>query len=208
MSVEQPVDSRIVFFDSIAGAWDGWHDLPLLETRLQAEFDALGIQRDECVLDIGCGTGNLTKALLNRLDGAGRVIAADISSVMLEHAQNKINDPRASWLQAAAHRLPLVDSSCDRIICFSAWPHFEDLGAVLVEFARVLRAAGHVHILHFISREEVNQIHRQAHPSVHADLLAPVSEVAALFERNGFEILSVVDDASCYSLSARKGRCS
>ncbi|MDD2599626.1 MAG: class I SAM-dependent methyltransferase [Kiritimatiellae bacterium] len=207
MSAEQQIDGRIAFFDSIADAWDGWHDLPLLEARLQAEFDALGVQRGECVLDIGCGTGNLTKALLSRLDSAGRVFAVDISPVMLERAQNKINDPRVCWLQGAAHQLPLADGSCDRIICFSAWPHFEDPEAVLAEFGRVLRAGGHVQILHYISREEVNQIHSEAHPSVQADLLAPASEVAVLFERNGFEVLSVADDASCYALNACKGRC-
>ncbi|MFA7172534.1 MAG: class I SAM-dependent methyltransferase [Kiritimatiellia bacterium] len=207
MSVEQQIDGRIVFFNSIADAWDSWHDLPLLEARLQVDFDALGIQRGECVLDIGCGTGNLTKALLSRLDSAGRVIAVDISPVMLERAQGKINDPRVCWLQAAAHQLPLADGSCGRIICFSAWPHFEDPVAVLAEFARVLRADGFVHILHYISRAEVNQIHSEAHPSVHADLLGPASEVAVLFERNGFEVLSVVDDASCYALNARKRHC-
>lgn len=202
----QPIiDARIPFFDSIADAWDGWHDLPVLEARLHEEFDAFGVLPDECVLDVGCGTGNLTAALLSRLNEEGRVVAVDISPVMLERARAKINDPRVSWVQAAADKLPLADGTCDRILCFSAWPHFKDPNAVIAEFQRVLRGAGEVHVFHFISREAVNQIHREAHPSVHSDLLPPVNEVAALFERAGFEVLSVADDASHYSLTARKG---
>lgn len=201
------IDPRIVFFDSIAEAWDGWHDLDLLAEKLNTEFDGFGIQSCETVLDVGCGTGNLTRVLLRRLDSEGRLIALDISPVMLERAREKIGDPRVTWVQASAERIPVADASCDRILCFSAWPHFEDQQAVVREFQRVLKPGGCIHIFHFISRDEVNRIHGEAHPSVSADLLAPVREVASLFERSGFTVLSLADDAYRYSLNLRKGKC-
>lgn len=198
------VDPRIVFFDSIAEAWDGWHDLPLLARNLSEEFGRFGIDSGETVLDVGCGTGNLSLALLERLGPDGRVFALDISPVMLDRARRKINDSRVLWTLAPADRIPVAEALFDRILCFSAWPHFEDQQAVIREFRRILRPNGLVHVFHFISRDEVNHIHQKAHPSVHADVLAPAAEVASLFKSNGFSVLETADDARHYSVTVQK----
>ncbi len=197
-------DPRTQFFDAIAPVWDDWHNLPQVIGRLLEFLDRFGLRPDETVLDLGCGTGNLTLALLERLGSEGRVVAADISSAMLELARGKTADNRVSWLRASAETLPLAAQSCDRAICFSAWPHFRDPSTVLSGFRRILRPGGHVHILHFISREEVNRIHSSdSAPSVHGDLLPPVAEVANLFTDAGFEVVETADDDTLYLLTAR-----
>lgn len=197
-------DTRQTFFDSIADAWDGWHDLPALTAKLADAFERFVIRPDEHVVDVGCGTGNLTLALLARLGPRGRVTALDISPAMLMRAAQKTTDTRVSWHEASADRLPLPDAACDRCICFSAWPHFDRPDSVIAEFRRVLRPGGQVHILHLIAKEEVNRIHGEAHPSVHADRLPPVNDLADLFSANGFKALETEDNASRYLLSARK----
>jgi len=205
MKDDKLVDDRIEFFDSIADQWDEWHDLPLLDEKFHQEFDRFGIHPYETVLDVGCGTGNLTQTLLKRLDSDGLVIAVDISPLMLECALAKISDPRVSWLHNSAEKISVKDQSCDRILCFTAWPHFADREAVVAEFYRLLKPDGCVHVFHFISRAEVNHIHAEAHPSVHTDLLEPVGELASLFERGGFTVLDRIDDDSQYRLTVRKG---
>jgi demethylmenaquinone methyltransferase/2-methoxy-6-polyprenyl-1,4-benzoquinol methylase len=204
MTATNTADPRQAFFDTIAEAWDGWHDLAALTAKLNAAFGHLGIRPAETVVDVGCGTGNLSRALLAVLGPTGSVLALDISPAMLKQARQKVADPRVTWYEAPADRIPAADASCDRIICFSSWPHFENPEAVVREFHRALRGGGHVHILHLISREAVNRIHGGAHPSVRGDLLAPVGEVAALFERGGFTVLETADDGDGYLLTAHK----
>ena len=197
-------DPRPVFFDSIADKWDTWHDLTDLARELDTCLAQFGLKENEVVLDVGCGTGNLTVALLRRLGPVGRVMAIDISDQMLARAKGKVNDARVTWRHASANRLPVDNEGIDRILCFSVWPHFEDHNAVITEFYRVLRPDGLLHIWHLISRDKVNRIHQETDPSVHHDRLAPVGETASLLKKNRFSMISMADDKTHYSITARK----
>lgn len=197
-------DPRVEFFDSIAGKWDDWHDLEDLARNLDAFLEGLGIDKGEIVLDVGCGTGNLTIALLKRLGPSGQIAAIDISKRMLSRARHKVRDARVTWHHASADQLPMDDNTIDRAICFSVWPHFGNHGAVVKDLHRVLRPGGYLHILHLISRSQVNHIHEEAHPSVHHDRLVPAVETAELLEKNRFIVISVTDDELRYIVTSRK----
>jgi len=198
------VDPRIEFFDGIAEKWDGWEDLATLPGRLDAGLLELGMAPDETVLDVGCGTGNLTAALLVRMSGAGRVLAVDISPKMIAVARRKVPDQRVTWHASDARCLPLPDGCCDRVICYSVWPHFHHPGDVARELRRVLRPGGHLHIWHLIPRERVNQIHASAGPAVQHDVLPPAQEIAALLARSGFQPVAAEDTPDRYLVSARR----
>jgi len=195
-------DAKAAYFDRIADKWDGWEDLPSIAAKLGAGLDELGISPDELVIDVGCGTGNLTLALLSRLSPAGRVVAVDISPRMVEEAGRKIRDPRVDWRVADVRRLPLPDSACDRAICLSVWPHIEDREAAAEELGRVLNPGGRLHIWHLSSRETITQIHASAGGPIQNDVLPPAAETAAILERHGFIATCVIDDASRYLVTA------
>jgi len=195
---------RSAYFDAIADQWDAWDDLGALRRRLLDGLAGFGLGRQETVLDVGCGTGNLTLALLDALGDGGRVHAVDISPRMLEVARAKVQDARAAFHLASAESLPLGDSSCDRIICFSVWPHLRDAAAVGREFLRVLRRGGQVHVWHQASRQTINAIHAGAGAAVAGDLLPPAAQTAASLAHAGFQVTATVDDRERYLVTAGK----
>ncbi len=195
---------RAAFFDSIAEKWDGWEDTVALTRKLVTGLEDLGVGPDETVLDVGCGTGNLTRALLAKLSAAGRVVGVDISQRMIKVARNKVSDERVAWHAADARRLPLANASCDRVICYSVWPHFDDRVAVAAELHRVLRTGGCLHVWHLIPRERINEIHASTGEAVRHDTLPPAEETAKLIAGAGFQIATAVETQEIYLVTAAK----
>jgi ubiquinone/menaquinone biosynthesis C-methylase UbiE len=193
---------RAAYFDAISGKWDGWQDLSRLERDLGTGLEEMGVGPDETVLDVGCGTGNLSRALLARLSGEGRVLGVDISPGMIELARRKVADARAAFRLADASRLPFPDASCDRAVCFSVWPHIEGKEGAARELLRVLRPGGRLHVWHLGSRARVNEIHAGAGEAVRQDLLPPVRDTAALLSGAGFTIEDACEDDSRYLVTA------
>jgi SAM-dependent methyltransferase len=88
------------------------------------------------VLELGAGTGLLTKSLL----GIGHeVIACDPARGMLRHLAKSV--PAARPLQSRAEAIPLPTSSVDVVAAAQAF-HWFDLDRALPEIARVLRPGG------------------------------------------------------------------
>lgn len=92
------------------------------------------------VLDVGCGTGLVGRAL--RVRGfAGQILGLDISEASLEIArQHRAYD---SLEQADLQRpLPIEDDSVDAVVCVGVMTYLPDVEAVWREFARVARPGG------------------------------------------------------------------
>lgn len=198
------VNPKVAFFDGIAERWDGWEDLELLATRLDAGLATLGVEPGESVVDVGCGTGNLTLALLRRLSPAGRVLAVDLAPAMIAVARRKVSDPRVTWHVGDALRLPLADGAADRVLCCSVWPHFDDPAATAAELRRALRPGGTLDVWHPLPRARVNAIHADAGEAVRRDVLPPAEETARLLAGLGFRVARTIDDATQYLVSAAR----
>ncbi len=197
-------NAKRAFFDGIATQWDQWHDLESLSQALATGLQKLEVARDETIVDLGSGTGNLTLALLAHLSQHGRVVAVDISEAMLAQAALKVRDDRVTWTNASAQAIPLPDETVDRVICFSAWPHFGNPDQVAMELNRILRPGGRVHVWHLASRAAINAIHAQAGEAVRADVLVEASKLATLFEHHGFVTDNAHEGAGDYLVTVRK----
>jgi demethylmenaquinone methyltransferase/2-methoxy-6-polyprenyl-1,4-benzoquinol methylase len=93
------------------------------------------------VLDLGAGTGDLTREL--RRQGASLAIGADFSERMLAAARTKARgEPGLAWVTADALRLPFPDGAFDAVTNAFLLRNLSDLAAGLAEMVRVLRPAG------------------------------------------------------------------
>lgn len=94
-------------------------------------------------LDIGCGTGALTSALLPRAVPQ-HVMGMDLSAPFVTYARAQITDPRATFNAADARSLPLRDRCCDVVVSGLALNFVPDAARAAAEFARVTRPGGMV----------------------------------------------------------------
>lgn len=208
MSTEY-LDPRVSFFDDLAERWDGFEDLQALAGRLAEGLRHFQVRPDERILEVGCGTGNLTSALCRHLSQAGRIVAVDCSARMLERARAKVTDGRVTWIHAHLQDLPRDGAAFDgvafdRAILMGVWPHLGGKGQVLESLHGQLRPGGMLHLWHIASRARINQIHSGGHPSIAQDMLEPASEISELLTDSGFEVLDSRDDETQHFVTARR----
>jgi demethylmenaquinone methyltransferase / 2-methoxy-6-polyprenyl-1,4-benzoquinol methylase len=150
-------------FDNIAPRYD------LLNHVLSANVDRLWWWRtarrfrpilarpDAAVLDICCGTGDMTMALLrHRPQGARPILAGDFARGMLSRGARKFGanagnpaKPFAIPIEADALHLPLKDASLDLIVTAFGFRNLANYEAGLREFHRALKPGGQLGILEF-----------------------------------------------------------
>lgn len=96
-----------------------------------------GIPSGARVLDLCCGQGNVTEALLQAgLD----VIGADFSPTMLAHARTRV--PTANFVETDAQNLNFGDAEFDAVACNFGLLHVPDQPRALAEIRRVLNPGG------------------------------------------------------------------
>ena len=94
------------------------------------------------VLELACGTGLLTRQLRERLDGARRVVATDLSPSMLELARRKLGTDGIEWRQADMAALPFADAAFAAAACSLGIMFVPEKDKAYAEARRVLREGG------------------------------------------------------------------
>jgi len=123
--------------------------------RAARRFKAVLAEPEASVLDICCGTGDMTMALLKRRPTNSKpVLAADFARGMLTRGARKFGPreqgaPYAIALEADALHLPLPSGSLDLIVSAFGFRNLANYEAGLREFNRVLKPGGKLGILEF-----------------------------------------------------------
>ncbi len=115
--------------------WSFYIEATLRETLSRLEF-----QPGESLLDVGCGTGLLLKALSDSVTDA-QLSGADPSPEMLEVASERLGE-MVLLKQSHAENLPFSDETFDVVVSTSAFHYFRNPLGGLEEMARVLRPNG------------------------------------------------------------------
>jgi ubiquinone/menaquinone biosynthesis C-methylase UbiE len=114
------------------------------------------------VLDLGAGTGKLTRALL---DTGARVIAVEPGDAMRAELTRAL--PEAEALHGAAEAIPLADRTVDAAAVGQAFHWFRHAEAI-PELHRVLRPGGGLALV-WNSRDQESELQREV-----SELIAPL----------------------------------
>jgi demethylmenaquinone methyltransferase / 2-methoxy-6-polyprenyl-1,4-benzoquinol methylase len=107
---------------------------------------------DSRVLDLCCGTGDMTFALRREAGKSpSRILGADFSHAMLQRAAAKSHSAQSAlnWIEADALELPFPSAHFDLVISAFGFRNLADYDAGLREIIRVLRPGGECGILDF-----------------------------------------------------------
>jgi ubiquinone/menaquinone biosynthesis C-methylase UbiE len=100
-------------------------------------LDAAGAKPDRKALDLCCGQGNVSEALLNR---GCAVVGVDFSAAMLAFARARA--PKATFMEADAQDLPFGNAEFDIVVSNLGICHVPDQPRALTQTRRVLRRGG------------------------------------------------------------------
>lgn len=116
---------------------------------LTVDYDQLGVQRGERLLDLGCGGG---RHAFQAVRLGARVVALDAMATEVAQVRDTIGamvdagevrgDDEAGVVQGDALRLPFADASFDRVIASEVLEHIPDDDTAMAELSRVLRPGG------------------------------------------------------------------
>lgn len=115
---------------------------------LTVDYELLGIQQGDQVLDVGCGTGRHSWTAYSRINCS--VCALDLVEENLVKTRltlrliNEQEKRNGKWLaiRGDAMSLPFKDASFDRVVCSEVLEHVDDDKQGVKELVRVLKADG------------------------------------------------------------------
>ncbi|MDX6289648.1 MAG: demethylmenaquinone methyltransferase / 2-methoxy-6-polyprenyl,4-benzoquinol methylase, partial [Blastocatellia bacterium] len=103
------------------------------------------VSRDSRILDVACGTGDLSIALFENL--GARITGVDFCRPMLERAARK--EPRIPFVEGDALQLPFDNEVFDAVTIAFGLRNLSSAAQGLAELRRVLKANGSAAILEF-----------------------------------------------------------
>jgi ubiquinone/menaquinone biosynthesis C-methylase UbiE len=138
------------------------------------------VNREASILDAGCGTGGLIKAL-QAFEPKWKINGLDYSPVACAFAHSKTSVPIK---QGSIEEIPFHDKQFDAVVCADVISQIGDGTIALREFARVLKPGG-ILVLNVAAYQWMWSYHDDINDTIHRFRR---SELVALLGKAGFKV--------------------
>lgn len=127
----------------VAADGDGYELLMGRWSRLLAQpfLDFAGLASGDRVLDVGCGTGQLARAVAARRRAVA-VHGVDLSAAYIEHARRHTPGAQVEYQVADACALPFGDASFDRVLSLLVLHFVPQTAQAVAQMRRVAKPGG------------------------------------------------------------------
>ena len=179
--IRQRFDNDVERFSNLETGQSATIDAPLALELITSAAAAINPKASH-VLDVGCGAGNYTLKLLEKLPALTSITLMDLSRPMLDRAQQRIaaaSSASITPMQGDVRELHLRESQFDVILAAAVLHHLRgerEWEAVFAKFHSALRPGGSLWIFDLVSHE-----------------LAPVQEL--MWRRYGEYLAGLRDEA-------------
>ena len=137
---DEILEHMVEFYDRVAPTYDDWaagFNAKVADKLVELAVPVAG----EACLDVGCGTGLVTRRLAQTVVPGGSVVGIDLSARMLDEAR-RIPMPGLTYMTMAAENLVFRDHSFDLITFGQSLPYMIDPLKSLEEAVRMLKKGG------------------------------------------------------------------
>ena len=131
---------------TLVAVLDDQASIPAIKRLRAAATDLLAARLGHRIIDVGCGTGELARAIARRVGRTGRVIGIDNSETMLAEARQRVagTTPQVEFQAGDVTRLDLENATFDGALCERVFQHLATPQAAMAELARITRPGGRI----------------------------------------------------------------
>lgn len=189
------------YFNQLANTWDT--KMPSDPTLIEY-LKRFGISKGETVLDIGAGTGRMTEHLTELVGQEGLVVMHDFAEEMLIQGKDKFTGSPVFPVCNDVSFLAFKDETFDKILCFSAFPHFINPLLALKEMFRTIKSHGKLLVLHLKDSLAMNNFHANLNGVVQKDRLPSTEELQSTMTTLGFQPVHINEQTELYWVEMAK----
>jgi len=176
-------------------ALDGQDAAPGIQRLRGWSLAAARLLPGSTVMDVGSGTGTMSRHFAGVVGAEGRVVGVEPNPVLRGIAEERAAaaEVRVEFVEASATELPFEDESFDVVWCERVLQHLPDAQAAIIEIARVLKPDGRIGISDVVAEDRLTELERAERGSYVGCIAGAFSkaEYEAGLEAAGFRDVSV-----------------
>ena len=126
-------------------------------------IEIINVQNSDMIIDVGSGTGDLIKLILNKRPNIKQIYSVDLNKDMLNFGKKKFNNKKIKFIQSNAEKMPFEDNYFDKYIISFCLRNVTDVKKALLEAHRIIKPGGEFYCLEFSTPESIfiNNIYKK-----------------------------------------------